>query len=358
MAVNSQFLLPTRPPWGHGSCSRWLPLGMQGSGSTRRGAFARFIKPEEASSSGLPATPSPSLAGVLSAQPRQGALLLAAARRAVRGAVLASGHRKGLPLAADHEGILTRACSSLGWSKTSHPSETPEDNDGWSSTEEPVNSSDAEEEGRAGPGKLVTWALTWPVLPAAPLGARGPRAMGGSSCACPLLVHISLAHSAHLPALPCRGALLTLHVSTPAFKRIALSEVQTCLRDKVLLSHEPRGKHKPSESGHTAVTRCRWLLPWFIPAVCSTQSTPEKDGADTRRWGKAGASQGARRPFPRRPKSEWSRPGPQGSAGEPQWAGKPGGVPPALGVARGWEVLPRARAGLGGVSREDDVGPT
>ena len=50
-------------------------------------------------------------------------------------------------MAADPEGILTGACSSLGWSKTSHPSETPEDNDGWSSTEEPVNSSDAEEEG-------------------------------------------------------------------------------------------------------------------------------------------------------------------------------------------------------------------
>ncbi|KAI4581646.1 hypothetical protein MJG53_010089 [Ovis ammon polii x Ovis aries] len=47
-----------------------------------------------------------------------------------------------------------------GWSKTSHPSETPEDNDGWSSTEEPVNSSDAEEEGRVGPGKLVPGRYT------------------------------------------------------------------------------------------------------------------------------------------------------------------------------------------------------
>lgn len=32
------------------------------------------------------------------------------------------------------------------------------DNDGWSSAEEPINSSDAEEEGRVGPWKLVTLA--------------------------------------------------------------------------------------------------------------------------------------------------------------------------------------------------------
>lgn len=92
--------------------------------------------------------------------------------------MLAGGHRKGLPLAADHEGILTGACFSLGWSKTSHPSETPEDNDGWSSTEEPVNSSDAEEEGRVGPGKLVTWALTWPAAPCCTLRGPGPRGHG------------------------------------------------------------------------------------------------------------------------------------------------------------------------------------
>uniref|UniRef100_A0A8C9KQE1 MCF.2 cell line derived transforming sequence like n=1 Tax=Panthera tigris altaica TaxID=74533 RepID=A0A8C9KQE1_PANTA len=46
-----------------------------------------------------------------------------------------------------------------GWSKTSHPSEAPED-DGWSSAEELINSSDAEEEGRVGPRKLVPGKYT------------------------------------------------------------------------------------------------------------------------------------------------------------------------------------------------------
>ncbi|XP_039082559.1 guanine nucleotide exchange factor DBS isoform X2 [Hyaena hyaena] len=46
-----------------------------------------------------------------------------------------------------------------GWSKTSHPSEAPED-DGWSSAEELINSSDAEEEGRVGPRKLAPGKYT------------------------------------------------------------------------------------------------------------------------------------------------------------------------------------------------------
>ncbi|GAB5566489.1 guanine nucleotide exchange factor DBS isoform X8 [Prionailurus iriomotensis] len=46
-----------------------------------------------------------------------------------------------------------------GWSKTSHPSEAPED-DGWSSAEELINSSDAEEEGGVGPRKLVPGKYT------------------------------------------------------------------------------------------------------------------------------------------------------------------------------------------------------
>uniref|UniRef100_A0A673UBT2 MCF.2 cell line derived transforming sequence like n=2 Tax=Suricata suricatta TaxID=37032 RepID=A0A673UBT2_SURSU len=46
-----------------------------------------------------------------------------------------------------------------GWSKTSQPSEAPED-DGWSSAEELVNSSDAEEEGRVGPRKLAPGKYT------------------------------------------------------------------------------------------------------------------------------------------------------------------------------------------------------
>ncbi|XP_055282709.1 guanine nucleotide exchange factor DBS isoform X3 [Moschus berezovskii] len=70
--------------------------------------------------------------------------------------------RKTDPLSLEGYGgptLLPRA-PEKGWSKTSHPSETPEDNDGWSSTEEPVNSSDAEEEGRVGPGKLVPGRYT------------------------------------------------------------------------------------------------------------------------------------------------------------------------------------------------------
>ncbi|XP_032258470.1 guanine nucleotide exchange factor DBS isoform X2 [Phoca vitulina] len=47
-----------------------------------------------------------------------------------------------------------------GWSKTSQPLEAPEDNDGWSSAEELINSSDAEEEGRVGPRKLVPGKYT------------------------------------------------------------------------------------------------------------------------------------------------------------------------------------------------------
>ncbi|XP_044937203.1 guanine nucleotide exchange factor DBS isoform X1 [Mustela putorius furo] len=46
-----------------------------------------------------------------------------------------------------------------GWTKTSQPSEAPED-DGWSSAEELINSSDAEEEGRVGPRKLVPGKYT------------------------------------------------------------------------------------------------------------------------------------------------------------------------------------------------------
>lgn len=45
-----------------------------------------------------------------------------------------------------------------GWAKPSHSLDASEENDGWSSAEEPLNSSDAEEEGGGGGGeiKLVT----------------------------------------------------------------------------------------------------------------------------------------------------------------------------------------------------------
>ncbi|XP_059985413.1 guanine nucleotide exchange factor DBS isoform X2 [Lagenorhynchus albirostris] len=64
-----------------------------------------------------------------------------------------------------------------GWSKTSNPPEAPEDNDGWSSAEEPVNSSDAEEEGRAGLRKLVRAEreLRRRGLAAGPQPVRAPR---------------------------------------------------------------------------------------------------------------------------------------------------------------------------------------
>lgn len=52
-------------------------------------------------------------------------------------------------------------CPPAGWNKTSRLPEAPED-DGWSSAEEPINSSDAEEEGSLGPRKLVTVLRAWP----------------------------------------------------------------------------------------------------------------------------------------------------------------------------------------------------
>uniref|UniRef100_A0A8C2UPS7 Guanine nucleotide exchange factor DBS n=1 Tax=Chinchilla lanigera TaxID=34839 RepID=A0A8C2UPS7_CHILA len=47
-----------------------------------------------------------------------------------------------------------------GWSKTSQSLEAPEDDGGWSSAEEPINSSDAEEDGGGGPKKLVPGKYT------------------------------------------------------------------------------------------------------------------------------------------------------------------------------------------------------
>ncbi|XP_007501323.2 guanine nucleotide exchange factor DBS isoform X15 [Monodelphis domestica] len=47
-----------------------------------------------------------------------------------------------------------------GWTKTSHSLDASEDNDGWSSAEDPLNSSDAEEEGGAGLRKLVPGKYT------------------------------------------------------------------------------------------------------------------------------------------------------------------------------------------------------
>lgn len=49
----------------------------------------------------------------------------------------------------------------LGWSKTSHSLEAPEEDGGWSSAEELINSSDAEEDGGVGSKKLVTLASLW-----------------------------------------------------------------------------------------------------------------------------------------------------------------------------------------------------
>ncbi|KAM5288583.1 guanine nucleotide exchange factor DBS isoform 2-T2 [Ctenodactylus gundi] len=51
-------------------------------------------------------------------------------------------------------------CGLRGWSKASHPLEAPEDDGGWSSAEEPFNSSDAEEDGGLGPRKLVPGKYT------------------------------------------------------------------------------------------------------------------------------------------------------------------------------------------------------
>lgn len=53
-----------------------------------------------------------------------------------------------------------RALLLLGWSKTSHSLEAPEEDGGWSSAEELINSSDAEEDGGVGPRKLVPGKYT------------------------------------------------------------------------------------------------------------------------------------------------------------------------------------------------------
>ncbi|XP_055464475.1 guanine nucleotide exchange factor DBS isoform X7 [Psammomys obesus] len=47
-----------------------------------------------------------------------------------------------------------------GWSKTSHSLEAPEEDGGWSSAEELINSSDAEDDGGVGPKKLVPGKYT------------------------------------------------------------------------------------------------------------------------------------------------------------------------------------------------------
>lgn len=52
----------------------------------------------------------------------------------------------------------SQVLSPSGWSKTSHSLEAPEDDGGWSSAEEQINSSDAEEDGGLGLKKLVTEA--------------------------------------------------------------------------------------------------------------------------------------------------------------------------------------------------------
>ncbi|XP_054237001.1 guanine nucleotide exchange factor DBS isoform X3 [Indicator indicator] len=44
--------------------------------------------------------------------------------------------------------------TGTGWSKTSHSLDASEENDGWSSAEDPLNSSDAEEEGGGGGGEI------------------------------------------------------------------------------------------------------------------------------------------------------------------------------------------------------------
>lgn len=65
-----------------------------------------------------------------------------------------------------------------GWSKTSQSLEAPEDDGGWSSAEEPINSSDAEEDGSVGPKKLVTLL---------PMGGWGTMVPGEGTWEVPLV---------------------------------------------------------------------------------------------------------------------------------------------------------------------------
>lgn len=154
--------------------------------------------------------------------------------------------------------VLTGACFLSGWSKTSQPLEAPEDNDGWSSAEELINSSDAEEEGRVGPRKLVTLGPLGPsVRHGWPLGGRAPErdhggavalvAVGGgagSRCGCvPTRLHHQSPARRALPqrgrSTPPQGRGVLSAVSAKLCARLSLTLENSTIRVRVCLLNRP-----------------------------------------------------------------------------------------------------------------------
>lgn len=163
---------PTRPPshQARGHVHAVAALGTR-QWSFRRGGRVVYKAPKRlpvASQLLLLSSPAPGCPG----------LLPATTCRGVRGAVLTGGHGKGLPLAADPEGILTGAWPSLGWSKTSHHQRPPEGYDGWSAPRSPSTPRTRRRRAEWAPGKLVTWVLTWPTTPRCTLRGSGPWGCG------------------------------------------------------------------------------------------------------------------------------------------------------------------------------------
>lgn len=149
--------------------------------------------------------------------------------------------------------VLTGACFLSGWSKTSQPLEAPEDNDGWSSAEELINSSDAEEEGGVGPRKLVTLG---PLGPSAwhgwPLGGRAPEHHRGGA--------VALVAMGGCPV----SLWLCAHPPPPSEPRQTGSPTEGT-------EHSPPGKGSALSSVCEAV---RMALPHFRELHCSSADLP------------------------------------------------------------------------------------
>lgn len=144
--------------------------------------------------------------------------------------------------------------------------EAPEDNDGWSSAEELINSSDAEEEGRVGPRKLVTLGPLGPsVRHGWPLGGRAPERDHGGAVALVAVgggCRVSLWLCAHPPppSEPCQtGSPAEGTEHTPPGKGSAVSSVRKAVRTALPhfreLHHSSAGL--PSQQAHSLTQAAR-----------------------------------------------------------------------------------------------------
>lgn len=225
MAVNSQVLLPTRPqPPGpravHACDPGHTAVGTLAEGGRVVYKANVFRWPPSCSS----CPPQPGYPGLLRPPPARG----------VRGAVRAVVTERAFPWQQTLRGF-SQTCPSLGWSKTSHPSETPEDNGRLVQHRGARQLLGRGEEGAEWAG-LVTWVLTWPTTPRCTLrfGALGLWEVFQVPCLPSVSSH-QLAQGAHACPSALQGALLSLRVSHlhPTCKRIAL--FQSDLPSKVLL---------------------------------------------------------------------------------------------------------------------------